>query len=116
MLAQTRNMYILAQTDNALVLIDQHIAHERVLYEKLLAGAEGAGGGVPTQRLMISFTLELSRRETLVIEKRLEDLRRAGFDLEPFGGDRSSSARCLLRSLRRSSKHRAAPKKSCARL
>ncbi|MGI4787778.1 MAG: DNA mismatch repair endonuclease MutL [Janthinobacterium lividum] len=86
-LAQTRNMYILAQTDDALVLIDQHIAHERVLYEKLLAGAEGAGGGVPTQRLMIPFTLELSRRETMVIEKRLEDLRRAGFDLEPFGGD-----------------------------
>ena len=86
-LAQTRNMYILAQTDDALVLIDQHIAHERVLYEKLLAGAEGAGGGVPTQRLMMPFTLELSRREALVIEKRLEDLRRAGFDLEPFGGD-----------------------------
>ena len=86
-LAQTRNMYILAQTDDALVLIDQHIAHERVLYEKLLAGAEGAGGGVPTQRLMMPFTLELSRREALVVEKRLEDLRRAGFDLEPFGGD-----------------------------
>ena len=86
-LAQTRNMYILAQTDDALVLIDQHIAHERVLYEKLLAGAEGAGGGVPTQRLMMPFTLELSRREVLVIEKRLEDLHRAGFDLEPFGGD-----------------------------
>ena len=86
-LAQTRNMYILAQTDDALVLIDQHIAHERVLYEQLVAGAEGAGGGVPTQRLMIPFTLELSRREAMVIEKRLEDLRRAGFDLEPFGGD-----------------------------
>ncbi len=86
-LAQTRNMYILAQTDDALLLIDQHIAHERVLYEQLLAGAEGAGGGVPTQRLMLPFTLELSRREMLVIEKRLEDLRRAGFDLEPFGGD-----------------------------
>ena len=86
-LAQTRNMYILAQTDKALVLIDQHIAHERVLYEQLLAGAEGAGGGVPTQRLMLPFTLELSKREALVIEKRLDDLRQAGFDLEPFGGD-----------------------------
>ena len=86
-LAQTRNMYILAQTDDALVLIDQHIAHERVLYEKLLAGAEGGGAGVPTQRLMLPFTLELGRREALVVEKRLDDLRRAGFDLEPFGGD-----------------------------
>ena len=86
-LAQTRNMYILAQTDDALVLIDQHIAHERVLYEQLLAGAEGGGAGVPTQRLMLPFTLEVSKREALVVENRLEDLRRAGFELEPFGGD-----------------------------
>ncbi len=86
-LAQTRNMYILAQTDTALVLIDQHIAHERVLYEQLRAGAEGGGAGVPTQRLMLPFTLEVSKREALVVENRLEDLRRAGFDLEPFGGD-----------------------------
>ncbi len=86
-LAQTRNQYILAQTDNALLLIDQHIAHERVLYEKLLAGAEGGGAGVPTQHLILPFTLQTSRREALVIETRLADLARAGFDLEPFGGD-----------------------------
>jgi DNA mismatch repair protein MutL len=86
-LAQTRNMYILAQTDHALLLIDQHIAHERVLYEKLLAGAEGGGTGVPTQRLMLPFTLELGKREMMVVENRLEDLRRAGFEMEPFGGD-----------------------------
>ncbi len=86
-LAQTRNQYILAQTDNALLLIDQHIAHERVLYERLLAGAEGGGAGVPTQRLMLPFTLQTSRREALVLETRLADLARAGFDLEPFGGD-----------------------------
>jgi len=86
-LAQTRNQYILAQTSSALLLIDQHIAHERVLYEKLLAGAEGGGAGVPTQRLMLPFTLETSRREALVIEQRLEDLARAGFEMESFGGD-----------------------------
>ncbi|MCW3061230.1 MAG: mismatch repair protein MutL [Capsulimonas sp.] len=86
-LAQSRNMYIVAQTDHALVLIDQHIAHERVLYEKLIAGAEGAGAGVPVQQLIIPFTLELSKRESMVVENRLEDLRRAGFELEPFGGD-----------------------------
>jgi DNA mismatch repair protein MutL len=80
-------MYILVQAEHALLLIDQHIAHERVLYEKLIAGAEGGGTGVPTQRLMIPLTIELSRREALVIEKRLPDLAKAGFDLEPFGGD-----------------------------
>ena len=87
MLAQTRNQYILAQTEHALLLIDQHIAHERVLYEKLKAGAEGGGAGVPTQRLMLPFTLELDKRAALVVEKRLDELKRAGFEMEPFGGD-----------------------------
>jgi DNA mismatch repair protein MutL len=85
-LAQTRNMYILAQTEHALVLIDQHIAHERILYEKLLAGAEGGGAGVPIQRLMLPFTLELGKREALVVENRLGELKQAGFEMEPFGG------------------------------
>ena len=86
-LAQTRNQYILAQTEHALLLIDQHIAHERVLYEKLKAGAEGGGAGVPTQRLMLPFTLELDKRAALVVEKRLDELKKAGFEMEPFGGD-----------------------------
>jgi DNA mismatch repair protein MutL len=86
-LAQTRNRYILAQTKDALLLIDQHIAHERVLYERLIAGAEGGGTGVPVQHLVVPFTLELSKREAMVVEKRLDDLRKAGFELEPFGGE-----------------------------
>jgi DNA mismatch repair protein MutL len=86
-LAQTRDRYILAQTEHALLLIDQHIAHERVLYEQLKAGAEGGGAGVPTQRLMLPFTLELDKRAAMVVEKRLEELKQAGFEMEPFGGD-----------------------------
>jgi DNA mismatch repair protein MutL len=84
-LAQTRNTYIVAQTDKALLVIDQHIAHERVLYEKLLKGAQT--GAVAVQRLILPFTLELSRREAMVVEKRLPELARAGFELEAFGGD-----------------------------
>jgi DNA mismatch repair protein MutL len=84
-LAQTRNMYIVAQTGDALLLIDQHIAHERVLYERLLAGHGAAQLAV--QRLVIPITLELGRREALVVQSRLEELAKAGFELEPFGGD-----------------------------
>lgn len=84
-LAQTRNMYIVAQTGSALLLIDQHIAHERVLYEKLLVGHGAAQLAV--QRLVIPITLELGRREALIVESRLEELAKAGFEIEPFGGD-----------------------------
>lgn len=86
-LAQSRNTYILAQTNEALLLIDQHIAHERVLYERLVAGAEGGGAGIPVQRLAVPITLELARREALTVEKRLDELARSGFELEPFGQD-----------------------------
>jgi DNA mismatch repair protein MutL len=82
-LAQTRNMYILAQTDQALLLIDQHIAHERILYERLLNGQ--AERSLAVQHLVIPVTLELGRREALVVEQRLGDLSSAGFVLEPFG-------------------------------
>ena len=84
-LAQTRNMYIVAQTPTALIVIDQHIAHERILYEKLVAGAQT--GAVAVQHLILPFTLELSRSEAMVVEKRLPELARAGFEIEAFGGD-----------------------------
>jgi DNA mismatch repair protein MutL len=85
-LGQTRNTYIVAQTNDALLLIDQHIAHERVLYEKFVAAAK-AGAGIPTQRLMIPMTIDLSRQESIVVEKRLAELAQAGFEMEPFGSD-----------------------------
>jgi DNA mismatch repair protein MutL len=83
-LAQTRNMYIVAQTQDSLVLIDQHIAHERVLYERLLSGR---GGKIPVQYLVVPITLDLGRREALIVQARLDELKRAGLELEAFGGD-----------------------------
>ncbi|MDR3710402.1 MAG: DNA mismatch repair endonuclease MutL [Capsulimonadaceae bacterium] len=84
-LAQTRNMYIVAQTEKSLCIIDQHIAHERVLYEQLLKGH--AAQSLALQHLIIPITLELGKREAMVINGRLDEIRKAGFDLEPFGGD-----------------------------
>jgi DNA mismatch repair protein MutL len=83
-LAQTRNMYIVGQTQDSLVLIDQHIAHERILYERLLSGR---GGKIPVQHLVVPLTLELGRRESLVVQARIEELKKAGLTLEEFGGD-----------------------------
>ncbi|MBC8103700.1 MAG: hypothetical protein H7Z41_14090, partial [Cytophagales bacterium] len=88
-LAQSRNTYIVAETDDALLLIDQHIAHERVLYEQMMNGAEGRAHlwGVVSQHLALPQTLELSPGDARVTRERLSALGKAGFLLEPFGGE-----------------------------
>ena len=82
-LVQARNMYIVAQGPKGILLLDQHIVHERILYDQLA----NAGGDMEVQRLMMPFTLSLGRREALVLENKLDDLRSLGFDIEPFGKD-----------------------------
>jgi DNA mismatch repair protein MutL len=82
-LVQARNMYIVAQSPRGILLIDQHIAHERILFERLMQ----AHGPEHMQRLMIPLTLVLSRRESMVLETKLADLKELGFEIEPFGKD-----------------------------
>ena len=86
-LGQSRNTYIIAETDDALLLIDQHIAHERVLYEQMMNGATDSAWGVVTQHLAVPQTLELSPADARVVQERLGALERSGFVLEPFGGE-----------------------------
>ncbi len=88
-LGQSRNTYIVAETDDALLLIDQHIAHERVLYEQMMNGhkEKAAQWGVVAQHLALPQTLLLGKAEARVAAERLEALQKAGFLLEPFGGD-----------------------------
>ncbi len=87
-LGQSRNTYIIAETDDAILLIDQHIAHERVLYEQLMNGAtEGASRwGVVAQHLALPQTIEFAPREAKVTEERQDALAQAGFLIDPFGG------------------------------
>lgn len=80
---QARNTYILAQCDDGLLIIDQHVAHERILYERMRRSEEEKGFAV--QRLMIPLTLSLSAKEAAIVGQRLEYLRKAGFELEEFG-------------------------------
>jgi DNA mismatch repair protein MutL len=84
-IGQARNMYILAESDDGLLIIDQHVAHERVLYEQLKRTRHE--GRAVMQGLVIPITLELSRREAIVVAERIEDLQGIGFDIEPFGKD-----------------------------
>jgi DNA mismatch repair protein MutL len=84
-LAQHRDSYIVASDDRGLVLVDQHVAHERVLYERYLG--EAVADRVSVQRLLFPVLLDLAPDEALVAEEHAEELRRLGFLLEPFGGN-----------------------------
>jgi DNA mismatch repair protein MutL len=84
-LAQYRESYILAQDDRGLVLVDQHAAHERVLFERFLA--EAAENRVEVQRLLFPLTIELPPAEMVILEQEIEEFRRLGFVIEPFGGN-----------------------------
>jgi len=84
-LAQVKNSYILAETEEGLLVIDQHALHERILYEQMLERVEKE----PTrsQLLVIPFTLQLSPREARALEENLDTLTEFGFQMEPFGRD-----------------------------
>ena len=76
--------YILAQSRNGLVLIDQHAAHERVMFEKLLRESEQ--GNVYKQPLLLPITLELPRPAAAMLLRTREWFAKLGFDIEDMGG------------------------------
>jgi DNA mismatch repair protein MutL len=84
-LGQVSNTYIVASTRQGLVLIDQHVAHERVLYEQLCY--KRGALPIPKQHLLTPETLQLSRRDALLLHEKLPELEAIGFELEPFGVD-----------------------------
>jgi DNA mismatch repair protein MutL len=83
-LLQMFDTYILYQAPEGLVIVDQHSAHERVLYETVLAQLSGAGA--PAQRLLLPLTLELTDEELEAVEVHAAELQRVGFEAEAFGG------------------------------
>jgi DNA mismatch repair protein MutL len=82
-LAQLHNTYILAESSEGLVLIDQHAAHERVLFEKFKAQLKQKK--LEKQRLVSPALLELSPREAAILEENLELISELGFEIENFG-------------------------------
>lgn len=73
--------YIVASIPGGLVLIDQHAAHERVLYERILKGVDGS----LSQKLLIPISIELSRSDSAFVARNTELFERLGFEIEPFG-------------------------------
>jgi DNA mismatch repair protein MutL len=82
-LAQYRDSYILASAPDGLVIVDQHAAHERVLYDRLMR--RGRAGGVERQRLLFPVTVEVSAAERQAFDEAAAALEALGFGVGPFG-------------------------------
>ncbi len=83
LIGQAMNLYLLCEKNEQLIVIDQHAAHERILYEKLKQGyltKKMAG-----QSLLFPVTVELSPRQLDIIERHLKELEELGLTVEPFG-------------------------------
>ena len=76
--------YIILQNQKQLILIDQHAAHERILYEKLMREIDAGTG---SQMLMVAQVVHITPQDAVKIETYRDDIRAAGFDIEPFGDD-----------------------------
>jgi DNA mismatch repair protein MutL len=107
-IGQVDATFILAENDAGLLIIDQHVAHERVIYERLVRTR--GSGAVEKQPLLSPEALTLDRRTFEEVQPRLGELAEIGFDLEVFGSDtllvrsvpalsRKSSPLLLLRDI-----------------
>jgi DNA mismatch repair protein MutL len=84
-IGQLHHTYILCESEDGLVLIDQHAAHERVLYEQLQA-QQSQKDRPQAQKLLLPETIELSFEEAALLEKLVGELASLGLEIEPFGG------------------------------
>ncbi|MFP3928667.1 MAG: DNA mismatch repair endonuclease MutL [Desulfobacteraceae bacterium] len=91
-IGQLGGTYILCQSDEGLVLVDQHAAHERIVYEELRDRLSGAA--LEVHAFLIPKRFELSLQEAGLVARHSEALRRLGLELEPFG-----AGTVLLRSV-----------------
>lgn len=97
-LGQFRNTFIVAVDDEGIVIIDQHVAHERVLFERILEKLTASA--LPSQRLLVPMILDLPGAGQATLLARAADLERFGFELEDFGGSsvRVSAVPAILKA------------------
>jgi DNA mismatch repair protein MutL len=84
-LTQLFATYILVPSADDFLLVHQQAAHERIIYERLLAAI--GGRPVATQRSLFPTTLHLAPGDTIILNELLPDLQQMGYTIEPFGGD-----------------------------
>ncbi len=84
-IGQFRDMYILCESSDGLILIDQHAAHERILFEQLKNRFQERR--MTSQKLLIPETIDLGYREAKILERLIPNLNELGLEIAPFGGD-----------------------------
>ncbi|MFO7840152.1 MAG: DNA mismatch repair endonuclease MutL [Desulfosalsimonadaceae bacterium] len=84
-IGQFRNTYIICETEDALCLIDQHAAHERIVYEKLVNHRKQSEAH-HVQTLAVPETIELNYKESAALSELIPELENIGITVEPFGG------------------------------
>ena len=82
---QVHATYILSQTDDGIVIVDQHAAHERLVYERIKA--ELSAAGVARQILLLPEVVELPEDDVALLASRADEISELGLTLEPFGAD-----------------------------
>ena len=82
---QLHNSYLVAQSDDGMVIIDQHALHERILYEELLARV--TRGPLESQRMLIPIVVPTSPRQVALLDQVRPTLDRLGMEVTPFGPD-----------------------------
>jgi DNA mismatch repair protein MutL len=84
-LGQVMSTFIIAETRQGIAIIDQHVAHERILYE-YLCGLKSSTA-IEKQPLLTPETLTLDKRSALLLKERIDEITSVGFDIENFGGE-----------------------------
>ena len=80
---QLHNQFILSQTPNGFIIINQQAAHERIIYERLQEAAKGKA--IATQHSMFPVTIDLVPADAVLLEELMSDLQQLGYMIEPFG-------------------------------
>lgn len=83
-LGQFRNTFIICVDEEGIAIVDQHVAHERILFEQI--SERLSAGTLESQRLLAPIVLELSASQAEALGGQREELARLGFEAEPFGG------------------------------
>ena len=82
---QMHNLYLVAETEDGIIIVDQHALHERIMYEQLRRRM--TAGPLESQRLLLPETLTITPRQAVLLETHADLLHRLGIEVTPFGTD-----------------------------